>query len=124
MKNQNTLGWIILAVVVGGLLYGAYSIFKPKVASTSMDSFAQCVASKKVTMYGAEWCSHCKKEKSNFGSSFKYIPYVECPKNEQLCLEKGISGYPTWIAGDGRIYQGEQGLEGVAKISECPLPIN
>lgn len=91
---------------------------------SNLDSFAQCLASKNLTMYGAEWCSHCKKEKSRFGSSFKYVPYVECPENVQLCLAKGVNGYPTWIDAGGTLYEGEQGLEGLAKISGCELPLN
>ncbi len=93
-------------------------------SSSKLDSFAQCLASENLTMYGAEWCSHCKKEKSRFGSAFKYVSYVECPDNVQLCLAKGVNGYPTWIDASGTKYEGEQGLEGLAKISGCELPLN
>ena len=61
------------------------------------DTFAKCLTEKGLTFYGAEWCSHCKEEKALFGDSFKYIKYVECPENTQLCLDKNIQGYPTWI---------------------------
>lgn len=87
----------------------------------NMDMFAQCLADKNITMYGASWCTHCKKEKSAFGSSFVYVPYVECPKNAQLCLEKQIKGYPTWVTSDGMYYEGEQGLEKLAEITGCSL---
>lgn len=89
---------------------------------TPMDTFAKCVASKGVTMYGAVWCSHCLAEKKAFGESFKFVPYVECPDNIKLCTDKGINGYPTWIDALGKKYEGEQGLSGVAKISGCVLP--
>ena len=93
----------------------------PIVKDTPMDTFAKCVASKGVTMYGAAWCSHCLAEKKAFGESFKYVPYVECPDNTPLCIDKGINGYPTWIDGAGKKHEGEQGLSGVAKISGCLL---
>lgn len=86
-----------------------------------VEAFAKCLASRNLTMYGAEWCSHCRREKALFGDAFKYVPYVECPENEKLCLDKGINGYPTWIDGDGVKYEGEQGLAGLAEISGCPL---
>jgi hypothetical protein len=89
---------------------------------TPMDVFAKCVASKGVTMYGAASCSHCLAEKKAFGDSFRYMNYVECPDNVQLCIAKGINGYPTWIDGAGKKYEGEQGLKGIAKISGCVLP--
>lgn len=89
---------------------------------TPMDIFAKCVAAKGVTMYGAAWCSHCQNEKSHFGSSFKYVPYVECPDNAKLCEDKGVLGYPTWIDAQGNKHEGEQGIDGLAKISGCSIP--
>ncbi len=87
----------------------------------SLDTFAQCLATKGMTMYGADWCPHCKKEKALFGSSFKYVPYVECPDNVQLCLSKGIDSYPTWIDATGTSYKGQQGIERVSQISGCQI---
>ena len=61
------------------------------------DGFAKCLTEKGWAMYGAIWCSHCLAQKKLFGESFQYIKYVECPDNTQLCLDKGIIGYPTWL---------------------------
>lgn len=61
------------------------------------DAFAKCLTDKGFAMYGAVWCSHCTAQKALFGDSFKYIKYVECPDNINLCLDKGVQGYPTWI---------------------------
>ena len=63
----------------------------------NFDEFAKCLTQKGAVMYGAVWCPHCIEQKAAFGDSFKYINYVECPDNTQLCIDKGISGYPTWI---------------------------
>jgi len=84
------------------------------------DDFAKCLTEKGVTMYGAEWCSHCKNQKKMFGSSFQYVNYVECPKNPNLCNSKGIQGYPTWEI-DGELYSGERPLESLSSLSGCPL---
>ena len=65
--------------------------------SGSLEDFAKCLADKKVTMYGAYWCTHCKADKDAFGDSFKYVPYVECTEKVQECISAGVSGYPTWI---------------------------
>ena len=116
---------IIVAVVILGAIY----IFSGKQAidgkypntPAPLDSFAQCLASKKITMYGAVWCSHCQNEKAGFGNSFRFVPYVECPDNIQMCLDKGVKGYPTWIFGDGRIFEGEQGVQKLSELSGCPL---
>lgn len=122
MKAANIVAFIILIAGISA----AMIIFVKKTSDNSLpesvlEPFARCLASKNITMYGAEWCSHCKKEKALFGEAFRYVPYVECPLNEKLCLEKGIGGYPTWIDGKGNKYEGEQGLEKLSKISGCPL---
>jgi hypothetical protein len=87
------------------------------------DVFAQCLASKGITMYGANWCSHCQNEKKAFGNSFKLVPYVECPEDPKKCLAAGITGYPTWVFPDGRKLEGEQGLEKLSQESGCQLQI-
>lgn len=121
--NKNTLSVIIFIAVIILLATGLIYVSRPDspYKRDTLDAFAQCLASKKITMYGAEWCSHCKAEKARFGSSFKYVPYVECPENQKLCLDKGVKGYPTWITESGEKYAGEQGLEKLAEITSCPL---
>lgn len=61
------------------------------------DAFAKCLTQKGFTMYGAYWCPHCKDQKALFGDSFKYVNYVECTEQTQLCTDKGVQGFPTWI---------------------------
>lgn len=131
MKSKNIYIYILvsIAIVAGAYISYTYSrdsrpenlVSTDTSQSLSLDSFAQCLAEKKVTMYGAEWCSHCKKQKALFGSSFSYVPYVECPDNIQMCLTKGIQGYPTWIGPDGVLYVGEQKLSFLAEISGCSI---
>ena len=122
MNNKNIffliIGLLILGTIATILLSSGGGI-----PSTKYDTFAQCLASKKLTMYGAVWCSYCKKEKANFGDSFKYVPYVECPENPNLCLEKGVERYPTWVDENDKKYVGLQGLKKLSEISSCALPI-
>ena len=123
IKNKNIIGYTILALVVLLVLYSFYLAISSRTQTRpGLDLFAQCLASKKITMYGAVWCPHCQKQKAEFGASFKYVPYVECPDNQQLCIDKGITGYPTWITLDGKKYEGEQSLEALAGVTQCQLP--
>ncbi|OGY60439.1 MAG: hypothetical protein A3I31_01075 [Candidatus Colwellbacteria bacterium RIFCSPLOWO2_02_FULL_44_20b] len=114
------LGFIVLGVALF-LLVGRSGTLPVSVAP--FDTFAQCLAEKNVTMYGAAWCSHCQNEKKAFGDSFQYVPYVECPNNPKVCLDAGVEGYPTWILGNGEKLVGEQGLSGLADVTGCELPI-
>ncbi len=115
---------IIILLVIGIAAVTLVFNSGEKVPAGKYDGFAQCLASKNLTMYGAVWCSHCKAEKERFGDSFKYVPYIECTENPNLCVEKGIEGYPTWIDAKGQKYVGEQGLQNLSKISGCELPAN
>ena len=52
----------MIVLIVG--LFGWWKV-STTVPSGKYDQFAQCVAAKGFTMYGAYWCPHCKKEKAN-----------------------------------------------------------
>jgi len=116
-RNLIVLGLAILAVVL--LLIWGQNSSNPK--NPALDSFAQCLKEKKVTMYGAEWCKFCNRQKQLFGSAFESVPYVECPKQPRECLVKGVNGYPTWIFPDGEKAEGLQSLEELAEKSGCVL---
>jgi hypothetical protein len=109
---------LIALLVWGGIWSGTKT--DPK-TDPKLETFAQCLAGKNITMYGAKWCQWCQKEEAAFGDAFKYVPYVECPENVKKCLELGINGYPTWIFPDGKKLQGYQGLEKLSQESGCAL---
>ncbi len=121
MSKTSIIIIIIVMLAIFGIIWLAEK--NPDQASGGqLDQFAQCLASKNITMYGAVWCSHCQNEKKAFGDSFKYVPYVECPDNPNFCTEKGITAFPTWIFGDGRKFVGEQGIQKLSEESGCLLP--
>ncbi len=95
------------------------------------DGFAQCLKDKGATFYGAFWCPHCKAQKAMFGSSVKYLPYVECSTPDgtgqtQICIDQKIESYPTWILADGTRLPVESAsgvsLETLAAKTGCELP--
>jgi len=122
VMNKAIFALIIVVLALGAGAFGYFIFYdKPFQPSGKFDDFAKCLASKNITMYGAEWCLHCQNEKKAFGDSFKYVPYVECPDEPQKCLNGGITGYPTWVFPDGKKLIGEQGLEKLSQESGCPL---
>lgn len=118
--------WIIMLILSILLAFVFWNFLSADKISQpgQYDDFARCLAEKKVTMYGADWCSHCQNEKLAFGDSFRLVPYVECPQNIKACLDKGVEGYPTWILADGKKLVGERGLEKLSAESGCPLVKN
>ncbi|MBI4158548.1 MAG: hypothetical protein HY505_02955 [Candidatus Yanofskybacteria bacterium] len=129
MKNKTKV--IIYSVIAASfIVFVPLLVTSDKSGSALLDSFAQCLTNKSAVMYGADWCPHCQNEKRAFGDSFRLINYVECPDDPNLCLEKEIRGYPTWIFPDpsagpeqsGKKLEGEQGLERLSRESGCSLP--
>lgn len=125
MEKQNKI--IMIGAFLLCLAIMIYAFSNKGSKSVNYDNFAQCLTNNAAVFYGAEWCSHCKEEKNTFGESFKFINYVECPQNTQICIDKGIKGYPTWIIGTSTDF-----IEGFDKnttfkqLSErtgCELPI-
>ena len=95
-------------------------------APSPMESFAQCLTQKGVTMYGAFWCPHCQNQKEMFGESWQFVNYVECALpggmgQAKACADAGIKGYPTWVFGDGTMSAGELTLEDLSQKSGCEV---
>ena len=99
----------------------------PAVPNGKYDAFATCLKDKGAIFYGAFWCPHCQDEKKLFGSSESLLPYVECSTPDatgqtQICKDKKIQGYPTWIFADGSELTGEITLQQLADKTSCQLP--
>lgn len=117
-----------IIILVGLVLGFGLAFFKLKSPAQPgrLDAFAQCLKQSGAVFYGAFWCPHCKSQKKMFGSSVKYIPYVECSTPDgkrqlQVCKDKKITGYPTWEFADGSRLSGEVPLEILADKTDCQL---
>lgn len=95
-------------------------------SDTRLDNFAKCIADKRATMYGSFYCIHCDDQKKLFGSSFQYVPYVECsvPGSREMtysCRVAQIHRTPTWIFASGERIEGTQTLQNLSEKTGCPL---
>lgn len=128
MVNKN-----IFLLVVGILILGTIGTVLIRsstgpVSPGKYDVFAQCLKGKGAVFYGAFWCTHCQAQKKMFGSSVKFVAYVECSTPDgsaqtQECKDKKIEGYPTWEFSDGSRLVGEVPLEQLAEKTSCPLSV-
>lgn len=121
-KKNISVVLIILAVVIIGFWWR-----QGNQQTSKLDDFTKCLKDRGAKFYGAFWCPHCQNQKAIFGSSAKYLPYIECSTpdgNSQLpvCKDKNIEGYPTWEFNDGSRITGEISLDQLAQKTECQLP--
>jgi thiol-disulfide isomerase/thioredoxin len=130
MQNKNNIKIFVIIIVllvlgtIAAILLRANSI---PAGPGKYDAFAQCLKDKGATFYGAFWCPHCQAEKALFGSSVHLLPYVECSTPDgsaqtQICIDKKIQSYPTWIFADGSELNGEIPLQQLADKTSCLLP--
>ena len=120
-SSNRTLFYIAFVVVV---LVAAVFLMKP--SAGKYDALAQCITEKGATFYGTFWCPHCAEQKKLFGSSVKYLPYVECSTPDgkgqlPVCTQANISSYPTWEFADGTRKTGTISLEELAYTTGCSI---
>lgn len=117
---------IIIAIAVALIAYGRRQQ-QPPVDREELVGFAQCLATSGATFYGTFWCSHCQDQKEMFGSAADQLPYIECSASDgrsqlAVCADNQITGYPTWVFGDGSRIAGKMTFEELAGKTGCPLP--
>jgi len=126
-KRSAAVYYIVFAVLLfGAIIIGA--IYRDR-APSELDSFAQCLTDEGAVFYGAYWCPNCKNQHEMFGSSDRLVNYQECAirggannQQTQQCIDKNITGYPTWEFADGSRLSGTQPLDKLAEKTGCVLP--
>jgi len=91
------------------------------------DSFAECLTSKQVKMYGLYWCPHCADQKAMFGGAFRHVPYVECAikGSKELtseCKAAGVKLFPSWQFGTNPPEPGVLSMKNLSDKTGCSLP--
>lgn len=125
-NSKTFIGILGVIVVILGVVWLANQPNKP-LGPGPLDSFATCLKDKGVLFYGAFWCSHCKAQKALFGNSVSKLPYVECSTPDggsqlQVCTDKNVTSYPTWVFPNGDRLTGEISLADLSQKSSCELP--
>lgn len=120
MKIKKQTLKLVALVIVAVLVVGILTYISTRPPSKDYSEFAQCLSDSGATMYGTYWCSHCNAQKADFGEAFKFINYVECSDEAELCTEKGVEAFPSWII-DDKIYRGKQSFEKLSELTGCEL---
>lgn len=115
--KKTVIALVVLALIIAFVIYIKIKLNQPG----QYDDFAKCLTEKGVKMYGAYWCSHCKDQKRAFGTSFKYVNYIECTQKQDECNKAGVKNYPTWVFPGDQIIEGEKSLDKISQLSGCSL---
>jgi hypothetical protein len=134
MNNQVKIFISIIVILILGTI--ATVIIQSKVNSvptgpSKYAAFAQCLVNKGAKFYGAFWCPHCQAQEKDFQMTREALAniglYTECSTLDasgqtQVCIDKGIKSYPTWIFADSSQLSGEIPLQQLADKTSCVLP--
>jgi hypothetical protein len=126
-KDGSKTKKMILYVLIAALFAGAYLAGR-YYKNHKYDSFARCIAAKNAKMYGLYWCSHCADQKREFGSAFRYIPYIECASENDpheltpTCKAAGVKLFPSWQFGADPPKEGVLTLQELSQKTGCSLP--
>lgn len=117
------IGVVTVVILVSWASVAGFTLFE---GNGEYDIFAQCLTDSGAKMFGAYWCPHCQSQKDIFGSSWKHVDYVECSLpnragQTQVCIDEGITSYPTWEFASGQRVGGVIGLEQLSQLSGCSL---
>src|SRR3989344_2571826 len=99
----------IFFLIIGLLILGVISTILVRSGSEEStgpgkyDEFVTCLKDKGATFYGAFWCPHCQAQ-------------------TKICIDKKITGYPTWEFADGTRLDGEISLAQLVEKTACELP--
>ena len=126
-KDASRTKKVILYVVIAAFFAGAFFAGR-YYKNHKYDSFARCIATKNAKMYGLYWCPHCADQKREFGSSFRYVPYIECASENDpheltpACKAAGVKLFPSWQFGADPPKEGVLTLQELSQKTGCSLP--
>jgi thiol-disulfide isomerase/thioredoxin len=132
-KNVKIFISVIVLLILGTIATALLQSTAVPPGPGKYDEFATCLKDQGAVFYGAFWCPHCQSQKKLFGSSQKLLPYIECSTADgrgqlQICKDKGIQNYPTWMLKDGTLIPNDSTngsgvkLETLAAKTSCVLP--
>lgn len=117
---------IMITIAFGVLLltsfyFISYSITKYtglSISDPKQDNFESCLKEKDIALYiNTENIAETLKE-VGLGNYLKDFKIMNCLRNNQVCSEKGISFFPTWIIENNKIER-DISISELTKFSGC-----
>ena len=109
-------------VVLSSHLYNQKKIIVTSESTNESIELAKYLNNKGVVKYSAYWCPNCLNQSELFGKqAYKELNVVECARDginskTQLCIDKKITGFPTWEI-NGKLILGVLSLKELSKLT-------
>ncbi|MDA9728886.1 hypothetical protein N9U52_01400 [Prochlorococcus sp. AH-736-N17] len=108
--------------VLSNHLYNQRELIVTSESTKESIELAKYLNDKGVVKYSAYWCPNCLNQSELFGKqAYKELNVVECANDginsqTQLCLDKGIQGFPTWEI-NGKLILGVLSLNELSNLT-------
>ena len=88
--------------------------------SQDKDTFEECLKQKDITLFiNSENSAESLKEIELF-SYLKHIEIMNCLRNKDICLSKGVDFFPSWII-NGKLIKNDISISELSESSGCEL---
>ncbi len=118
-KPRSWKKYFLLSLFIITLIIFGITVYSQVKKPGLYENFTKCLTDKAI-IYGNDFCSYTNQQMNMFGKAKKYLSYVKCIDNEELCNSKGVKITPTWEI-NGKTYQGVQSFETLARLTECEI---
>ena len=108
--------------VLSSHIYNQKELIVTSESTKESIELAKYLNNKGVVKYSAYWCPNCLNQSELFGKqAYKELNVVECARDgvnskTQLCIDKRITGFPTWEI-NGKLILGVLSLKELSKLT-------
>jgi len=113
--KKDTKIYLALVIIVIAIIAVIIAL-KPNQISPE-ERAIQCIGENSI-LYASKTCAACRQQKNLFGEHYDLLTQVDCFKDSQICRDKLITAYPTWIINEKR-YTGVQPIEKLKELTGC-----
>ena len=118
--NKKVKKYVLIAVLLIAIGLISYTFYFKSQKPGEYDNFARCLTEKGAVIYGNDFCQYTNKQLNDFGKSDKYLKYVKCADNKELCDSKNVKITPTWEI-NKEMYEGIQSYDRLSQLSGCEI---
>ena len=112
--------YFLMIIVITALVIFSYTFYLRSQKPGQYDDFTKCLTEKGAVVYGNDYCQYTAKQLNYFDKSKKYLNYVKCSEDKELCDSKGVKVTPTWEI-NGKMYEQVQNFEKLSELSGCKI---
>ncbi len=114
MAKKDTIIYLILGIIIISIILIILSL---KGNGHTSKALAECIGENS-ELYVQLGCGACEVQGEMFGENYQYLNTIDCAYERQKCLDKEITGTPTWIINEEK-YKGIQTIEKLKELTGC-----